>query len=398
MRLRFDRHELAGSLGDLGTLLPLAIGLIQINGLDATAVLLMVGLYFLASGAYFGITMPVQPMKVVSAYAIAAALEPTVITTSGFLLGVLLMALALTSAIDAIGTLVPKPVIRGVQLSTGVLLLSKGVHFIVGDSEFQTARGAAEPFLDVQSIGPVPIGVVLGAVAFTLIFLLLRNKVAPAALVVVIGGLATGLALGGLRALSGLSLGINLPTFLPYGTPTSAEVVVALTVLALPQVPMTIGNAVLAQADLTKEYFGEAGARRSTPRALTLSMGLANLASALVGGMPMCHGAGGLAAHYQFGARTAGSNIIIGTIFVAVAITLGSGASHLLGLLPLSVLGALLAYAGVQLALVILDVTERRDLFVVVMLLGISLATNLAVGFVVGIILAYALRHPRVEV
>lgn len=398
MSFRFNRHELAGSLGDFGTLLPLAIGLIQINGLHATAVLSMVGLFYLASGAYFRITMPVQPMKVVAAYAIAAALEPTVITTAGFILGVILLVLALTSAIDLIGAIVPKSVIRGVQLTTGLLLLSKGIHFIVGDSEFQVARGRVEPFLAVQALGPIPISILLGSCAFVIILLLLKNKIAPAALVVVIGGSIAGLTLGGAQVISTLEVGLNLPTWLPHGTPTTAEAVTALVVLALPQVPMTIGNAVLAQADLTLEYFGKEDARRSTPKALTLSMGVANIVTALVGGMPMCHGAGGLAAHYRFGARTAGSNVMIGAIFLVAAVILGDHAATLFGVLPFSILGALLAYAGVQLALVILDVTDRRDLFVVIMLVGIALATNLAVGFLVGIILAYALKHRRFDV
>lgn len=397
-RFAFNRHELAGSLGDLGTLLPLAIGLIQINGFEATPVLLMVGVYHILSGAYFGITMPVQPMKVVAAYAIAAAVQPIVITTSGFLIGVILIALALTSAIDLIGALVPKPVIRGIQLTTGALLLSKGVHFAYGDTALQQTRQAVEPFLAVQSLGPIPIGWVLGPAAFVIILLLLKNKVAPSALVVVAAGLVAGLALGGLQAIDDAAIGFHLPRFLPFGTPTNAEIVVALTVLALPQLPLTFGNAVLAQADLTKEYFGEKVAARSTPRALTLSMGLANVVTAFVGGMPMCHGSGGLAAHYRFGARTAGSNIMIGAVFIAVALILGDGATQILGLLPLSVLGALLAFAGAQLAVVILDVKTRKDLFVVIVVLGVSLAIQLAVGFVVGTILYYALRHPKIDV
>lgn len=398
MSFRFNRHELSGSLGDFGTLLPLAIGLIQINGLHATAVLSMVGLFYLISGAYFRTTVPVQPMKVVSAYAIAAALEPTVITTAGFILGVILLLLVLTSAIDLIGAIVPKSAIRGVQLTTGLLLLSKGIHFIVGDSEFQIARGRVEPFLSIQSLGPIPISMLLGTAAFVIILLLLKNKVAPAALVVVIGGFIAGLAFGGASAVAALEVGLNIPGWLPHGTPTTAEAVTALVVLALPQVPMTLGNAVLAQADLAKEYFGEEVARRSTPKALTLSMGLANIVTALVGGMPMCHGAGGLAAHYRFGARTAGSNVMIGSLFLVAAIVLGDSAAILFGVLPFSILGALLAFAGVQLALVILDVTERRDLFVVIMLVGVALATNLALGFLVGIVFAYALKHPRFEV
>ncbi len=398
MKMRFDRHELAGSLGDLGTLLPMTIALIQFNGMDATAVFLCIGAFYVLSGLYFRITVPVQPMKVVAAYAIAQGLSPTVISTSGVLMAAMLLLLVVTGAVSYLSVVVPRPVIRGVQLTTGVVLLVKGAQLVFGGSPLQGARDAAEPFLAIQHIGPVPIGWIIGALAFVTILLLLKNKVAPAALVVIIVGALAGLALGGWNGLDAIGIDLNYPTPLPYGLPDASDLVIALTVLALPQLPMTIGNATLAQADLTKEYFGPEEARRSTVRALTLSMALANIASAIFGGIPMCHGSGGLAAHYRFGARTAGSNVMIGVFFAGVAILLGSHATALLGLIPLAVLGVLLAYAGSQLALVIIDVKERKDLFVVMIVLGISLASNLAVGFAIGLLLAFALRHPKLEV
>jgi len=394
----FTRQELAGSLGDLGTLLPLAIGLIRINGLEPTAVLLAVGLFYVLTGLYFRTTVPVQPMKAIGAYAIAMALTPVQISTAGLMVGAIMLVLGLTGLIDLAGRLVPRPVVRGVQLTTGVLLFVQGIRFMLGQTVLQQAQGAAEPFLTVQSLGPVPIGVVLGGAAVMMIMLLLDNRVIPAALVVVIGGVAAGLVLGGYRQLDGgVHIGLHLPAILPYGWPASADLTVAILVLALPQLPMTVGNAVVAQADLAREYFGEQG-RRSTHRALALSMGLANVLGALVGAMPMCHGAGGLAAHYRFGARTPGSNLMIGGLFLAGFLLVGDEAAQLLGLLPLAVLGALLVFAGCQLAMMILDVKDRRDLFVVIVILGIALTTNLAWGFGVGIALAYALQGERLKV
>jgi SulP family sulfate permease len=121
-------------------------------------------------------------------------------------------------------------------------------------------------------------------------------------------------------------------------------------------------------------------------------MGLSLLASFIFGAMPLCHGAGGLAAHYRFGARTAGSNIMIGAIFLILAILFGQYALSIVYLLPLSILGVLLIFAGSQLALTIRDMRERTDLFVVIIMLGITFATNLAVAFIVGIIVAYAFK------
>ncbi|MBW1808558.1 MAG: putative sulfate/molybdate transporter [Deltaproteobacteria bacterium] len=394
----FNRQEVAGSLGDLGVLLPIALGLILINGLDATAVFVGVGLYYVLGGLYFRITIPVQPMKVIGAYAIANLLSPLQITSAGMIVGVLLLVLALTGTISLAGRLVPKSTVRGVQLTTGVLLFVQGVRFILGESSLQVARGTAEPFLSMAAIGHVPIGIILGVSTIVLILLLLNNKKFPAALIVVAGGLLAGLVLGGWRGLAGFRIGFSLPEFLPYGWPETADLIVALTVLALPQVPMTVGNAVIAQADLTREYFGEQAARRSTFRALAISMGLANVICAFFGAMPMCHGAGGLAAHYRFGARTVGSNLIIGGTFLLVGLLLGKQAILLFSLLPFSVLGALLVFSGAQLALMILDVKDRKDMFVVVSMLGVALVSNLAIGFGVGVVLAYLFKFKRLSV
>ena len=160
---------------------------------------------------------------------------------------------------------------------------------------------------------------------------------------------------------------------------------------------MTVGNAVIAYSDLSQEYFAEES-KRVTHRAACISMGFANLFSFLVGGMPLCHGAGGLAAHYRFGARTAGSNIMIGLIFVALAVFLGNRSLTIVNLLPMSVLGVLLIFAGSQLALTMSDIRERKDLFVTLVMLGITLATNLAAGFIAGIAIAYALKSERLKV
>jgi SulP family sulfate permease len=135
-----------------------------------------------------------------------------------------------------------------------------------------------------------------------------------------------------------------------------------------------------------------------TYKGLCISMGLANVFSFLVGGMPLCHGAGGLAAHYRFGARTAGSNLIIGGLFIGLALFLGTHAITLVHLIPFAVLGVLLIFAGSQLAMTIRDVKGSSDLFVIVIMLAMTLATNLAVGFGVGIVLAYALKAGKVSV
>ena len=396
-RYRFDRMEIAGSLGDMGTLLPIAIGMILINGLSPTGMFFSIGIFYILSGIYFGITAPVQPMKVIGAYAIATAMTPSQVLASSALMGLFLFIIGGTNAITLIGKYTPKPVVRGVQISTGTLLMAQGVKFMIGSSKFQMVRQVAEPYLTIQHIGPLPVGIVIGIVGGVLTLLLLENKKFPAGLVVILGGIFLGLVLGTHEGFDKLNIGIYFPEWLPFGLPAGADFTFAFFALVLPQLPMTIGNAVIANADLSYEYFGK-DSQKVTYRSVTISMALANFLSFVVGGMPLCHGAGGLAAHYRFGARTAGSNLMVGILFLALAFFLGLHALSVVYLLPMAILGVLLIFAGGQLALTVIDMKTRKDLFVSLLMLGITLASNLAAGFLVGIIVAYVLKSERLNV
>ena len=394
---KFNRMELAGSLGDLGTLLPLSIGMILINGLNPTGLIMTVGIFYIVSGLYFKVTCPVEPMKVIGAYAVATGISATQIQASCLWVFLFLAIIGGTNLISVVGRHVPKSAVRGVQLSTGVMLAAQGVHLMFGTSRFQTFHQAAEPFLRIQGLGWLPIGVIIGILLGILTLLLLENRRLPAALVVAGSGVLIGLIWGTREGMDTIRIGINLPHWLPFGLPSRADFSFALLVLVLPQIPMTLGNAVMANADLSIQYFPQDG-HRVTYRALCLSMAWANLLSFFVGGMPMCHGAGGLASRYRFGARTAGSNLIIGTVFLLLAFLLGSHALAIIYLLPMAALGVLLIFAGAQLALTILDLQTRSDLFVPIVMLAITLASNLAAAFIVGIALAYLLKWERISV
>ena len=395
--IKFNRMELAGSLGDLGTILPLAIGMILINGLNPTGLIMAVGLFYIFSGLYFKVTSPVEPMKVIGAYAVATGISAAQIQASCLWIFLFLIIIGGTGLITLAGRYIPKPVIRGVQLSTGVLLVSQGVHLMLGTSKFQILSRAAEPYLSLQKMGWLPIGVIIGLVLGLLTLLLLENRRLPAALVVVGAGSLVGLLLGTRQGLVQMKIGVYLPNLLPYGIPSGVDFSFALLVLVLPQIPMTLGNAVIANADLSNQYFPEDG-RRVTYRSLCISMALANLLSFFLGGMPMCHGAGGLASRYRFGARTAGSNLIIGTIFFMMALFFGFHSLAIIYTLPMAALGVLLIFAGAQLTLTLLDMQTRKDLFVPILVLGTTLASNLAAGFLTGIAVAYLLKWKRLSI
>jgi SulP family sulfate permease len=379
--------ELAGSLGDLGTLLPLAVGMIVLNQMHATNVLVTVGLFYILSGLYFRVPVAVQPMKVIAAYAIAVGMTPHQVVASGLWMGVLVLLLGVTGLIGIIRRYTPKSTVRGIQLAVGVVLLVQGLKLITGQ----------DPNLAVQTIGPMNTGLLLGAVGLILTLLLLENKKLPAELVLIVFGISTGLLVGKPLDHGVFAWGFHVPRLLPYGWPGWNDLVWVILVVVLPQLPMTIGNAIISNTDLTHEYFPEK-AHRVTNRSVSMSQGLANLVAFFLGGIPMCHGAGGLAAHYRFGARTAGSNLYIGGILLVLALIFGENIVSVLRLLPLSILGVLLTFAGLQLALMIHDLQDRKDLFVALFMLGLALVFNLAVAFIAGIVVAYAVKSARISV
>ncbi|MGD8996006.1 MAG: putative sulfate/molybdate transporter [Syntrophobacterales bacterium] len=379
--------EVAGSLGDLGTLLPIAIGMILLNKLHATNVFVLIGLFYIVAGHYFGVPVPVQPMKVIGAYAIATGITPTQIVSSSLWMGIFILFLGITGLIQKIGRYTPKSTVRGVQLGVGVVLMLKGMKFMI----------EPDPNLAIQAVGPVSMSIILGTAGLILTFLLLDNKKLPAALVLIVLGIILGIFIGRPIEAASFNWGVHLPKLIPYGWPSVDDLLWVLPVLVLPQIPMTIGNAIISNTDITHEYFKER-AKRATYKSVANSQGLADIVSFFLGGIPMCHGAGGLAAHYRFGARTAGSNLIIGGVFVLLAVIFGENIVVILNLLPFSLLGVLLVFAGLQLTLMIQDLQDRKDLFVALFMLGITLAINLGVAFIVGIIVAYGFKSDKLTI
>ncbi len=386
MPMRFDRMEFAGSLGDLGALLPLSLGMIIMNGLDPVGLFFCVAMFYLLAGSYYRVPIAVQPMKTVGAYAVATGVSAQVIGASGLCLGAFLLLASRGNMLTLLKRFTPLPVIRGVQVSTGSLLAMQGAKMVLGTSLLQ--QDMSEPHLGISTLLGIPWSILLGICAMAGILFLLNNKRFPAALVVV----SLGLLFGALVGKASLHIGLHGPSLLPFGLPAWADFAFALPMLVLPQLPMTLGNAVFANADLSGQLFPEAK-ERVTPKALCVTMGSACIIASLVGGMPMCHGAGGLAAHYRFGARTGGSNVIIGLIFLVATVALGPSLADILSLLPMAVLGVLLLFAGLELCLAVRDLTERSGLFIVFFMLVISMTVNLALAFLLGATLCWLMEQ-----
>jgi len=388
---RFDRLEFAGSLGDLGTLIPLSVALMVITGLSVTSVLLAVGLFYIITGLYYKLPIPVQPLKVVSAIAIAypAKITLPIMAATGMVFGFVLLLLALTGLIDWLARFFTKPIIRGIQLGLGLILMYKGIGFITEQNLFIQQSGEPVCLLGIS------LNTIIGIVAVFITLLLLSSKRFPAAIVIVTVGIGIGIMFGVLQDVN-LTLG---PTPIHLYRPTIDDFINATILLVIPQIPLTLGNAVMGTADTCFSLFGRGEmTKRATYRAFATSMGLTNIATGAIAGMPMCHGAGGLAAHYRFGARTGGSNIMIGAIFLIIALVFGKIGISLLSSIPYAILGVLLLFAGLELALLIRDVSDKNDLFIAILVAVIGFATtNMGIAFILGILVMYLIKLRNIK-
>lgn len=379
------RQEISGAFGDVGVLFPLALSLILVNGLNPTSVFLGAGLTYLGAGLFFRIPMPVQPLKAVASIAIGAALPPGLISAAGVLIALILLSLSATGAISFIARIISTTVIKGIQLTLGVMLMKAGLDLIL-KPQLVSAGGA-----QVISVGSLqaPTGILLGLGSVVFLIALIRKPLLPASFALLSVGIILGL-LSGARADWGFSqLGPVLPSF---AVPEVSQWLSALVLLVIPQLPLSLGNAVLSTADVAREYYGERAAR-VTPKAICTSMGLANLAIGLLGGMPVCHGAGGLTAHHRLGARTPLASIIIGSTCVILALVFGKLVAPIVSLIPYAVLGALLLYVGWRHTGLVARVHRYRDILVIVVVAIVSLGVNnLAVGVVGGVLLERGLK------
>ena len=220
-----------------------------------------------------------------------------------------------------------------------------------------------------------------------LIFLL--RKGFPAPIGMLIFGITLSLFSGGANGL--------MPPFFPIqkiglSIPPFSDFIQAFFLLVIPQLPLTLGNAVVGTKDVALKYFGEK-AKRVTSGSLSISMGVTNIVAGLSGGMPVCHGSGGLTAHYSFGARTGGACIIMGGLCLALSLIFGNRAIEVFRLIPLPILGIMLFYVGIRHGLLVTDLKDKKELLLAFGIGIISLLTqNLAVGFSMGII-AYILPN-----
>lgn len=354
----FNLRELAGSMGDFGTLFPLAIGYIVVVGLDPAGFLVMMGLTNIALGLIYHVPMPLQPKKVVAAVAISQGWAPGLVYSTGLAMGLTWLVLYATGLVNRLVKITPTVVVRGIQVALGVLL--------------------GKLSLELMGQGPfTPLGNwALGLISILIIVLLKDNRYAPAALVLIIGGALIPWFRG---ELASVRFALSLPQLI---LPDWRDMWKGMVLAGFAQMPLTLTNACLSCGALIRKYFPE----RAVPeQRLLLNQAIMNIIVPFFGGMPMCHGAGGLAGQYTFGARTGGAPILEGLIEIGLGVFLSRSIVDLFSVFPMSIVGAMMLVVSLSLIGMARDTKGRLDWLALVVTVGAAVVVNMAVGFVVGL-------------
>jgi predicted benzoate:H+ symporter BenE len=369
----YNRMEFAGAFGDLGTLIPFVVGYITLNKMDPLGILVAFGLFKIFVGLYFRTPVPIQPMKAIGGMAIAHAgtITPGMIWGSGIFTGIFWLLMGLTGAITWIEKITTKPVVRGIMLGLGLSFVVEGLGMMRG-----------EPLLAI------------GGVVITL--LLLNSKRFPAMLVLLGYGIVLALIQKPelLKELSHVSIRFRFPEF-SFARMSWKDLLAGFIILGLPQVPLTLGNAIIGTVAENNEYFPD---RKVTAKTIAIDHGFMNLVSTFIGGIPMCHGAGGMAGHIRFGARTGGALVILGVIVLFTGLFLSDSVSLIFQVFPRSILGVILFFAGVELALVVKDVKlKKQNLFVLLVTAGTAM-WNMGVAYLAGLMIYYGLQRRWIKI
>ena len=368
---RFDRAEWAGALGDLGTLIPFVVAYIAVVKVDPFSILLTFGAAMVICGFYYRTPFPVQPMKAIGDVAATQAAQTAVITPASIYAadistGVIWLVLGISGAAKYVAGLVPRHVVIGIVLGLGMNFMLEGVRLMSS-------------------------GWLIAAIGLLGTVLLLKNKAVPAMFLLLIFGVVCGAVQSPehLEAFLAVRPAMRLPAF-ALANITWHDLVIGTALLTMPQLPLTLGNAVFALKEENNRLFPD---RSVTENTIAISTGLMNVASAALGGVPMCHGAGGMAGHVAFGARTGGAPIILGTILVCLALFFSGAVQSIFDLFTPAVLGVILFITGAQLALGSCDFSKNKGERFITLATAAFAMWNVGLAFVAGLALSYIERR-----
>ncbi|MDP2654416.1 MAG: putative sulfate/molybdate transporter [Candidatus Omnitrophota bacterium] len=365
-RVRFNRNEFSGSFGDIGTDFPLITGMILACGLDVTSTFVMFGAMQVLTGVVYGIPMAVQPLKIMAVIMITQKLSGNILYGGGLAIGVLMLALSLSGLLGWVARVIPKSVIRGVQFGLGL----------------QLAMLSLKDYIPSEGAG----GYALAGIGFLMIVFLLGNKKCPPAPFVILLGIIYALVYkADFSALPG-TFGVTWPQ---PRVPALSDILTGLVMLTLPQVPLSICNSIFATRQTVEDFFPE---KPVTVRRIGLTYSLMNLLNPFFGGIPTCHGSGGMAGHHAFGARTGGSVVIYGIFYLVLGLFFSKGFGEVIHFFPKPVLGTILVFEGLALMRLMRDLRESRGEFALALLVGV-MAAGLPYGYLVAMILGTCLKR-----
>ena len=372
---RYDRMEWAGAFGDLGTLIPFTVAYISLLKMDPYGILLAFGIAKIVSGLYYKTPFPIQPMKAIGAVATTQAAQTITITPNavygaGIVTGLIWFLLGVTGAAKKVADVVSRPVAVGIVMGLGFGFMLEGIKMMSADW-------------------------LLGGAALLVTMLLLTNRAVPVMFLLLIGGAFVAViqdpAL--LATLATVSVDFRLPSF-ALDSMTWRELLIGTVFLALPQIPLTLGNAVLAVTEENNRLFPD---RPVTEKKVAISTGIMNLLGPIIGAVPMCHGAGGMAGHVRFGARTGGALIILGTLLLIVALLFSSSVETIFRIFPAPILGVILFLTGAQLALGSCHFGNTKNERFVSLVTAACAIWNIGLAFIIGVAAYHLLKRGWVK-
>ncbi|MCX7970106.1 MAG: putative sulfate/molybdate transporter [Negativicutes bacterium] len=379
-------RECSGGLADIGLMLPILVGLAAAGKVNGWLSLLMVGAYYLFVSWFYRIPVPVQPLKAFSAVALVTpAVTDEVVRIGAIILGASYLLLTWTPLLAAVRVLFPLPVVRGVQLATGLLLLKAGYAAVAGPELF-LAGGRWQWTVAGMT---VCLNWLLAAGFGWLMLCGLNSRRWPVGLVAAALAVAVAAGSSGYLATDGL---IGQAVQPPAMGDWRQAAVAAVILLVLPQLPLSVGNAIIATENAVQQFYRRRAYRVRASR-LAGDMGVFAIVAGLLGVVPCCHGCGGVTAHYKFGARSWGAPLAAGIFYCLLAVLVYCGWPLIAGF-PQAVFGVMLIYTGLEHCLLISDLQAGPQLATAVLIGGLGLLSgSLVLALAAGWLYRLATSH-----
>ncbi len=376
LKNKFNLHELSAAVADLGILLPISFALIVFNGYSASTLFLSWGLVYIATGYFFKVSLSVQPLKAMAVIAIANGFDSNYLATTSILFACILLLLNYSGMINWLKKIFSFAIIRGIQVGIGLILVAKSIDICLHKGLF---------VFDNQA--QIPLNLLIYAATLLLIYILQFYMKLPATFFVVV-----------LLSLSAILCGVKIPetsTAINFSfiKPDFSIGLESLFFLIIPQLPLTLGNAIYAANDSCHSLYGKQAAKIN-PERLTISMALSNIAIGFLGSFPICHGAGGIAAHYRFGARSGAASIILGIILITLTLI----KPDFIFYIPSPCLAALLLVASFEMLRFIVQVDSKISLIIAVSVALISfMSNNLLAALLTGLSLELITKFTQIK-